>query len=567
MPGEPTVPFRRWMDRIGELAQRRVIEVGIPMRDGVELASDVYLPTDATLGAVPAVVEITPYNKDNHALMADDADLWRSNGYVFVAVDVRGRGKSEGVWLPMANDPKDTHDVIEWVAAQPWCDGNVGTTGLSYMGWVQWAGASEHPPHLKAMISTSAAGRWQQEIPFTNGVFQLYFAWWAVATRRRIEESYRVETTDWEAVLRTLPLGALESVIDASGSNWEVLTSHDTLDEFWRSLRFDDQYGEIDVPCLHVTGWYDLEDLLGAFHHYEGMQASPARDDQYLLAGPWSHVKSRYPDRECGGLDFGPDAAVDMDAEHLRWFDHWLKGKDTGLDSVQRVRVFEPGRNAWRGASSWPLSNAERSFYLAPGRLDRSAPEEETSTEYRYDPEDPVITPMDIRRYPFEDVTMEQTAAEAREDVVCFTSEPLDSELTVSGWAALELYAASDGDDTDWHVKLTDVHPDGRSFRVTQGCLRAACRSSLERPEPLVPGETYRFDIELWPTHHIFLPGHRIRVTVTSSDFPWFARSLNRFGHVAELAEPRIARNTLRHGGTHLSCLRLPVEAVSVDGA
>ncbi len=361
-------------------------------------------------------------------------------------------------------------------------------------------------------------------------------------------------------MLRTLPVGAIETVIDASGRNWELLTTHDTLDDFWRALRFDDRYAEIDVPCLHVTGWYDLEDLLGAFHHYEGMQASPARDHQYLVVGPWSHVKSRYPDRECGGLDFGPDAALDMGAEHLRWFDHWLKGKNTGLGSVDRVRVFEPGRNVWRGASSWPLSNEERSFFLAPDRLEDTAPAGETASEYRYDPDDPATTHMDIRKYPVEDVTMEQTATETRDDVVCFTSDPLTEELTVSGWATLELFASSDCEDTDWHVKLTDVHPDGRSFRVTQGCLRAACRNSLEKPEPLVPGETYRFDVELWPTHHVFLPGHRVRATVTSSDFPWFARSLNRFGHVAELADPRVALNTVRHGGANASRLRLPVE-------
>ncbi len=558
--GERT-PFRRWAARVEALAARRILEVGIPMRDGAELAADVYLPTDETLGAVPAVVELTPYNKDGEALMADDANLWRSNGYVFVAVDVRGRGKSEGEWVAFANDPADTHDVIEWVAAQTWCDGNVGTTGLSYMGWVQWAGASQRPAHLKAMISTSAAGRWQQEIPFTNGVFQLYFAWWAYATRRRIEEAHGVEATDWDTVLRTLPVGALGSVIDASGDNWALLTTHDTLDDFWRSLRYDERYGQIDVPCLHVTGWYDLEDLLGAFHHYEGMQASPARDHQYLLVGPWSHVKSRYPDRECGGLDFGPAAAWDMDAEHLRWFDHWLKGRDTGLASVERVRVFEPGRNAWRGAPSWPLSDGERSLYLGPCTLAPTAPVQAGALDFRYDPEDPATTPMDIRRYPLEDVTMEQTETEARDDVVCFTGEPLAGELTVSGWPTLELFGSSDGDDTDWHVKLTDVHPDGRSFRVTQGCLRAACRSSLEDPEPIVPGETYRFDVELWPTHHVFLPGHRVRVTVTSSDFPWFARSLNRFGHVAELSEPRVARNTVRFGGAVPSRLRLPVDS------
>jgi len=552
-------PYERWVTLAEDVGARGVYEVRIPMRDGIELAADVYFPTDGTVGAVPAVVELTPYSKDNVVIITDDAQLWRRNGYVFVAVDVRGCGKSGGDWLVFFNDPEDTHDVIEWVAAQPWCDGKVGTTGLSYMGWVQWAGASERPPHLEAMISTSAAGRWQQEIPYTDGVFQLFCAWGGGNTRPRMGAP---EGAELDRMLRTLPVGALGDVFKRTGPIWELFTTHDTLDDLWRSIRYDDRYGEIDVPCLHVTGWYDMEDLLGAFHHYEGMAAaSPAKDAQYLLVGPWSHVKSRYPDRECGGIDFGPDAAIDMDAEHVRFFDYWLKGKDTGVAELDRVRVFEPGRNVWRGAPSWPLSDTDRCFYLVPGGLAEDPPPEATTAAYRYDPDDPAVMQIDIRRYPvFEDVTMEQTTTEQRDDVVCYTTPPLAEPLTVSGWPSLELFASSDGEDTDWHVKLTDVWPDGRSFRVTQGCLRAACRDSLETPTPLVPGEVYRFDVELWPTHHVFLPGHRVRVTVTSSDFPWFARSMNRFGHIAELAEPRVAVNTVHHGGAHASRVRLPVE-------
>jgi putative CocE/NonD family hydrolase len=190
-------------------------------------------------------------------------------------------------------------------------------------------------------------------------------------------------------------------------------------------------------------------------------------------------------------------------------------------------------------------------------------PRAEGSNDFRYDPLDPAPTGVDVRRYPVEDVPLEQTATEARPDVLCYTSEPVTEPLTVSGWPHAELYASSDGDDTDWHVKLTDVQPDGRSLRVTQGCLRAACRESLAEPSPLVPGETYLFDVELWPTHHVFLPGHQIRLTVTSSDFPWFARNLNRYGPLSEQADPRVAVNTVRHGGGYPSRLRLPVESGS----
>jgi putative CocE/NonD family hydrolase len=561
---EPEVPpFRRWSARAQRLGERGIFETGIPMRDGVELSADVYLPAEMGTEGVPAVVEVTPYGKDNVALISDDAMLYQNHGYVFVAVDVRGRGKSEGEWAPFANDAKDTCDVVEWAAAQPWCNGNVGTTGLSYMGWVQWAAASEHPPHLRAMISTSAAGRWQQEIPYTNGVFQLYFAWWCFATRRRIEESYALEHADWDRVLKTLPVKAIGDVIDGTGPSWDIVSGRHTLDEFWRALRYDDRYDQIDVPCLHVTGWYDLEDLLGALHHYEHMRdASPARGSQYLLVGPWSHVKSRYPDRDCGGVDFGPAAAYDMDAEHLRWFDYWLKGIGTEVPDLDRARIFEPGRNAWRGAATWPLSNSRLALYLAPGSLVPERPEVPSQADFRYDPLQPATIGMDVSKYPFEDVPLEQTANEQRGDVLAYTSEPLSEPLTVSGWAKLELFASSDGEDTDWHVKVTDVTPEGRSFKVTQGCLRAACRDSLEEPTPLVAGEIYQFSVELWPTHHVFLPGHSIRVTVTSSDFPWFARNLNRFGAPCELADPRVALNAVSHGGDHPSRLILPTETV-----
>jgi uncharacterized protein len=553
-------PFRSWIERAEELAAQGRFEIGIPMRDGFELAADVYLPSDADDLGVPAIVQVTPYGKDSASLVSDEALLYQSNGYAFVAVDVRGRGKSEGDWVAFFNDAKDTHDVIEWAAIQPWCNGKVGTTGLSYMGWVQWAAASERPVHLRAMVSTSAAGRWQQEIPYLGGVFQLYFGWWAYATRRRILDFYGLEHSDWDQILRTLPFEAIGKIINATGPNWDDLCRRDALDDY-RALRYDDRYHEIDVPCLHVTGWYDLEDLLGAFHHYQHMRAaSPARDWQFLLVGPWSHVKSRHPDAECGGVQFGADAAHDMNAEHLRWFDHWLKGRDTGLAEVDRVRIFEPGRNAWRGASEWPLSDTVATLYLGPGSLLADQPDGESGDQFRYDPTDPVLTGLDVRQYPFEDVPLDQAGNEARDDVLCYTSEPVTEALTVSGWPSVEFYGCSDGDDTDWHVKLTDVTPDGRSLRVTQGCLRAACRDSLNEPAPLVPGQTYRFDVELWPTHHVFLPGHRIRLTVTSSDFPWFARNLNRYGPVRAQAEPRVAVNTVRHGGAYPSRLVLPVD-------
>jgi hypothetical protein len=557
-----TTPFSRWVEVAHDEESKGRIEIGIAMRDGVELAADVYLPFGHNGEALPAIVEVTPYNKDNVVLVSADITLYKNNGYVFVSVDCRGRGKSEGEWSGFADDVNDTHDVIEWVAGQPWCNGKVGTTGLSYMGWVQWAGASAHPPHLKAMVSTSAAGRWQQEIPYTNGIFQLYFAWWAFITRRRIDESYALRQIDWDEALRILPFKEIGRIIDTPTSTWDNLADRDALDAFWKSLRFDDHYDQIDVPCLHVTGWYDQEDLLGAFHHYEMMMAnSPARDKQYLIVGPWSHVKCRNPDRFYANIDHGPSAAMDMESEHLAFFDYWLKGIDNGVGELDRVRLFEPGRNAWRAPDRWPTSHSTRELFLGDGSLSDAPSDIAGSLSYDFDPLDPSLTGIDVRLYPFEDVPLDQSANEGRADVISFTYAAVTQEVVLSGWAHLVFFASTDGDDTDWHVKITDVDPDGVSRRVTQGCLRAACRTSLEQPSAVAPDEVLDYDVELWPTHHVFLPGHSIRVTVTSSDFPWYARSMNRFGPVRDQGEPRVARNTVFFGGDHPSRCILPVES------
>ncbi len=225
-------PHDRFVEAMlaGADTPRPVFETGIPMRDGIELSADVYLPTEQERPA-PAIVTMTPYDKSG-TLVAPEGRRYQKQGYAFVAVDCRGRGKSEGEWRAFVNDGPDGHDIIEWVAAQPWCTGKVGTTGLSYMGWTQWATAAERPPHLTCMISSSAAGRWQQEIPYTDGCFQLYFGWWVYLVRRRITEFYGLSHLDWDDLLYTLPLEKIGDFINPSGQTWRDVMDHDTLDDF-----------------------------------------------------------------------------------------------------------------------------------------------------------------------------------------------------------------------------------------------------------------------------------------------------------------------------------------------
>jgi putative CocE/NonD family hydrolase len=237
-----------------------------------------------------------------------------------------------------------------------------------------------------------------------------------------------------------------------------------------------------------------------------------------LIVGPWSHGDSRNPHSSYAEIECGPEAALEMDDVHLAWFDYWLKGEATDAMASPPARLFETGSNRWRDADHWPLASGERSLSLGwdgeNGWLSEDVPAPDSlERSYRYDPLDPVPTRMDVKRYRIEGVSIDMTEIETRADVVTYTSEPLRETLVVSGWPHLELWASSDRDDTEWHVKLTDVDESGRSIKVCQGCLRASYRDSLEHPTPLTPGEPHRFDIELWPVHHAFLPGHRIRVS------------------------------------------------------
>lgn len=537
-------------------------ELEVPMRDGQMLAADVYLPDPGLGRPVPAIVFGTPYDKRGAGAVAEGR-FFQARDYAYISYDTRGRGKSEGEWRAHVNDGRDGHDVVEWVARQPWCDGKVATTGLSYGGWNQWATAREHPPHLVCMASFAAAGRWMQEIPYTFGVFQLYFAYWVHGTRRRIQNSR--SALDWEKLLMQLPVSEMMDSLGAAPGTWPDMRDHDTLDDFWSGLRLDDDYRTLEVPCLHVAGWHDREDLLGAFHHYESMMAdSPRAADQWLIVGPWPHVGTRYPQSSYGGVTYGPHAALEMDQIQLRFFDHWLKGLDGGWSAEPHVRVFETGTNRWLTPPAWPLPAERRPLYLRHqdgiSSLEPApAVAGDPPRSYRYDPKDPVRVPGGLSYEEFYEPPLDETHLLDRSDVVCYGTAPLETPLKICGWPRLELFADSDCDDTDWHVKLEDQGPDGRLIRVAAGCLRAMCRESLSDPTPLVPGEVTRFEVELNPVSHVFLPGHRVVLAVTSSDFPWFARNCNRAGRAVDQHDPRVAVNTIHHDPGHASCLWLPV--------
>jgi putative CocE/NonD family hydrolase len=378
----------------------------------------------------------------------------------------------------------------------------------------------------------------------------MYNAFWFAFVRRRINDRSRKVSE----LVKILPLEDIGEAIDPAGPGWREFMEHETLDELWRSRRWDGEY-DFDVPVLTVTGWHDRENLWGAFHHYENMVAtSPAADRQWLLVGPWSHVSTRWTSDLYSGVEY-PGARVDMTAIHVRYFDCFLKGEKNGVDAEPRIHLYDPGAAEWKVRERWQGDTVERRIYLGGHGGMGEIPGDDGTDSYVYDPLRPNGIDFDVDALPWEP-PLNLAPLEAQDGVLIWTSDPLPADLTVRGWGEVEIHAASDREDTEWHVKLAD----GASLFVAWGCLRASHGEDPESPAAIVPGVVNRYSIELTPAFHTFKAGHRIRLLLASSEYPWFARNLNRFEPIAVQSEPLRATNMIYHGATCPSCLKLAVE-------
>ncbi|MDQ3547483.1 MAG: CocE/NonD family hydrolase, partial [Chloroflexota bacterium] len=347
---------------------------------------------------------------------------------------------------------------------------------------------------------------------------------------------------------------------------------HNTFDDYWRQLSLTGHFHKIDLPVMHITGWFD-GDQWGELFYWHGMlNDSPAADRQWLVSGPWDHAGTRTPKQELGGRDFTPAAVTDMNALHLRFFDRWLKGVENGQDADKRVRLFVMGDNQWRDEDQWPpAGTVETPFYLRSagaantlagnGTLTRNAPEgDEPADSYIYNPDNPTPSVQEISSLPFGDVPFDNRWRLRRDDVLVYTSEPLETDLEITGHPCIVLHAASDCPDTDWHVALCDVHPDGRSEQLTSSAMRAAYREGIEAaPTPIEPGRVYEYRIELMATSNVWKAGHQLRVTVASAAWPGTARNPNTNASTGDDDEVRIATNTVHHTRAHPSRLLAPV--------
>ncbi len=558
-------------------------EVLLPMRDGVKLATDIYLP-DAE-GRFPLILARTPYKKEMSELQAR---YYARRGYAFAVQDCRGRFASEGTWEPFVNEAQDGYDTIEWLAGQEWCDGKVGMLGASYVGWVQWWAASLNPPHLVTIIPNVAPPDPFYNIPYEYGTFFLWGAiWWADVLESEATADIsgaaigRISDKEYGKLLKHLPVIELdEKVLGKQNPYWRKWIAHPTNDEYWSPANLSERLGNVDIPVFHQSGWFD-GDGIGSKLNYLKME-SYGHKYQKLTLGPWGHTDTAH--RRVGDRDFGEAAIVDLQRDYLRWFDHWLKDVDNGIATEPLVSLFVMGANEWIKGNVYPLPQTRfEKWYLhsggsantstGNGMLSPAQPADgEATDQYTYDPSDPTPSPYyyDEPEAPEDDIQSTEALRQARKeyhakvtaerpDILVYTSEPLKEPVTIVGPVSAVLYASSTRPDTDWFVRLDEVDEDGNVFQLVEGRLRARFRESMKEPSLMKPGQVYEFKLDLWQTGIRIPAGRRVRVEVASASFPMFSRNLNTGGHNETETEYVTAEQTIYHTAEYPSHVLLPV--------
>ena len=560
---------------------KMMLGVNVPMRDGVNISTDIYLPDVGT--PVPAVLIRTPYNNNNESVV-EECVYFASRGYAVVAQDVRGRWDSGGDWYPFINEAQDGFDSQEWVGSQPWCDGNLGTMGGSYLAMVQWQSAPLRSRYLKAMVPRVGYSNFYHNWVYTGGAFQLGFnlRWCAVQMHTRtnqVQYPWMPEDNNLRNLHWHLPLINMDEAAGRVNKVWKDWVNHPDYGDYWSNMRpTEEHYGDVAVPAYGLGGWYDvfLQSTLDNFVGVREQGISPGKENQKVLIGPWIHdTGDMGKSTVTGDLDFGDNARIDLYKEHLRWFDYWLKGIENGINGEPPVKVFVMGSNEWRYSKDWPIPGTNfTQFYLhsegdanslfGNGILNIEEPSSESPDNYSYDPEHPVMTLggstcCSEAQTPISMGPRDQQSVEWRPDVLVYTSSVLQEDLEVTGPIKMVLYASSDAKDTDFTAKLVDVSPEGTSINVAQGIIRARYRDSWDSPTLLEPGRVYEYKIDLWSSSNCFLKGHRVRLEISSSNFPQFDRNPNTGNPFGQDKEMQIAHQTVYHDKKYPSHIVLPV--------
>ncbi len=553
----------------------------VPMRDGAKLYADVYLPRAE--GRYPVLVVRTPYGVQRDGVH-ETMMKFAQRGYAVVMNDTRGRYESEGKWEPFRTEAEDGYDTIEWAAKQPWSNGKVATQGGSYLGHVQWAAGKLQPPSLVAMFPALASTNIYRDWITLNGAWRLSFnyGWGVVRMPNRImlpqywhSESYSPPELKYETILKHLPLkdGDLESAGYAV-QHYRDWVAHPDYDAYWKAISDEENFGKYNVPVHTSGGWFDIF-LQGTINGFVGVRKHGAnektRRESRMIIGAWGHG----PTQKYGDVDFGPvNNRVQFETE-LKWFDHYLQGKNTGIDREPPVEIFYMGVNQWQHEQDWPIPGTKFTpLYIASqgaantasgnGTLSFKTPAGAPNDTYRYDPNDPVPTlgGNNCCGTPTLAGPKDQRPLATRKDILVYTGEALTEPLAIAGPVKMKLFAATDGPDTDWVVKLIDVAPNGFAINVCEGILRARYRRGVDKPELLKAGEVYEYEVDLVGTANVFLPGHRIRVDITSSHFPQFDRNPNTGEPFGTSAKVRVAQQTVFHTTQRASHILLPVVPV-----
>jgi putative CocE/NonD family hydrolase len=566
-------------------------DVTIEMQDGVSLVADIWRPLE---GSAPALVVRTPYGKRTGWTYGGPGSIHPSlmalvnAGYAVVLQDVRGTYASEGDFEPKVNEISDGKDTLAWVIRQQWSDGDVGMYGASYLGMTQWGLAIRETPGLKAIASTMAATDWYSELWYSTGgalSLSLVTSWnaemYAVEEQRELASEKTADSSTLlrlgEALMDPLSLNHDTPIADlpviGKGRWLDDWLAHPDFDDYWATQDWSPLVSSVGVPVLATGGWYDLK-IHGTVADFVRVRTQgsteEARENSCLLIGPWDHssLTGQYPDRYFGLLGYG-----DLTEAHVAFFDRTVRSLETETPAP-RVRIFVMGIDQWRDEQDWPLhdtiytdyhlhSHGSANSRHGDGILQAELSPVQAHDEFQYDPRDPVPTAGGalLPGLPGLVGPVDQQVVDSRSDILCYTGPILDEPIEVTGHVELKVFVSSTAEDTDITAKLVDVFPDGRAINLCDGILRLRYRNDLSRPMSLTPGEVYEVTVPMSVTSNVFLPGHRIRLDISSSNFPRYDRNTNTGGSIVQesINQAVVATNRVLHGPECPSRLVLPV--------
>ena len=544
-----------------------LLDVPIVMRDGVNLLTDIYIPGGK--GPYPVILSRVPYGtKSDYILQPFYGEYFNERGYIYVSQNVRGKFGSEGIFTAYVEGQEipDAYDTIDWIVSQEWSDGNIGVMGESYYGYTSLMAAVSGHPAVKAISPANITlAREKQSL---DGVFPIQASGlWTLNMDDIVNGEYQ-DTSNLD--LYHLPMISLGSVNNMRDNLWIERVEGYSKDPSKLREEAIEQYKKIQVPALHFGGWYDTF-TRGTIAIWNGIQTysenPDVHDKQWLVMGPWDHdsmsvhIADIAPKTTIGKRDFGVNAINTYGETVTAFFDYFLKGENNGFIDNKRIRYFNIGDDDWRETDQWPPASSEiQSLYLSPNKhLSSNTPSQNSVSDYTYDPNNPITITEGTNIWSRSAQMRERSVLLERDDVLVFETEALEEDLEITGDISLELFASSSAIDTDFTAAIVDVYPDGYSLLIQEGILRASHRNKNESPSHINPNEIYQFNIDLWSTSYAIPAGHKLRLEVSSSNFPRFARNLNNgepFGMSSDIV---IADQKVYFGEKYPSRLLLPV--------